>query len=234
MGQIHLPGSYWFSKTAQLVPYRNDTELLALIALDFDLEARAVAARPFRLIYDARCGRRRSHRWPPHAEPHVPDFFVLLDEDPDIPLFPHGRVLDVGAHVPGTREMKPLPLPMSHLDAVQHAYEDVGWEYAYMLVPGEPRASNLRLLAGFRREPDFPWFDEIAQRFFEVGSFAPKPFDAVAAAAGPLRLSKPVLLHMIWMHVFSFNFDQPLSGRTPVFLCEDLMRRPRRRGELLD
>lgn len=201
--QRHFSGGYWFSTTGALVPAESGMRRTALMLLDFESNVVAVAARPFRLI----CEARKNERGRRTRTAHVPDFFARL-------ACGRGRVVDVirsngGTGRAGTR---------ATVEIARAACREAGWEYVLMTDPEEPFLGNLRWLAGYRRRPLDPRFAEYAEAVIDACAGAAQPFDELAAVAGSPITTKPVIFHLLWRRVLDVDLHRPLTGRTLVSL----------------
>jgi hypothetical protein len=186
-----LPGFYWFATTGRHVPYESRLEMAVLMELDFDLDVTGVTAQPFRLEH---CRRGKVVR-------HVPDIFALLRSG-------GRRVIDVK---PADRVSEPANQEVFH--RTRSACAQAGWDYVVATGPDRVVGANLAWLAGYRRSPPDPF--DLAARLL-AGCDQPTRLGDLARRAGPTPLLRPVLFHLLWSQVLTFDLTQPLGNHTVV------------------
>jgi len=190
--QPHLPGWYWFASTGQHVGYESRLELSILTLLDYDREVEAVAAQPFCLH-----ARSRTGGW----LEHVPDFFALLADR-------RGRVIDV---TPADR--RDAPQRRAKFEFTARACQLAGWDYRLESEPDATLMTNVRALAGFRREPD-------GHHRFAAGLLAacatPTTIGMLSEEIGPSALVRPVLFHLLWQQRVTADLTTQLTDETLV------------------
>ncbi len=194
-GQVGLPGLYWFAALDRLVPYESRLEMLNLMLLDFDLECVDVLPQPLVLHFRLDNG---SISW------HVPDFLVSL---------PGGRFLLVDVK---PRQQVEKPRHQATFSLTQVWCDQLGWEYRVLSEPDAVYTRNLRWLSGFRRRP------------VDFGVYAGELLDAVGGGtrligsllAGFERpgLVRPVLFHLLWRQLLTFEMNSALEDSTLVML----------------
>ena len=200
-GQRHLSGYYFFATSGRPILHESLLEKAFLVLLDFDPESADVSAQPFRLHYR----QDRRHR------SHVPDFFVRL-------VSGGFRVVDVKREEQATRSHN-----RTVFKTMREACRRVGWEYTVFTEPDEPQLSNIRWLAGFRRRPPSPWFEEYALALVDAceTEVSVSIRELVAVTGGPAAMVRPVLFHLLWLQVLWAPLDVlPMSDYTPVSLPE--------------
>jgi len=191
-GQRHLPGVYWFASTASHLPYESLLELSALVRLDFDPDVEAASAQPFWLHLPALKGR---------SVDHAPDFFAALGDG-------RGRLIDVSL-----RSELSKPRRARAFELTRRACRALGWEYEVMTEPDPTVITNLRALAGFRRQPA-QFFEFAAALIERVGSGA--TIGELSGAVGPPGRVRPVLFHLIWRGQLAIDLARPLRETTVV------------------
>ena len=190
-GQKHLPGVYWFASSASHVPYESLLELSALIRLDFDPEVEAVSAQPFwvHFPFESRAGM------------HAPDFFAALGDG-------RGRLVDVSPMSETTKPKRARAFKLT-----RRACRALGWEYEVMTEPDATVMTNLRALAGFRREPG--QFSEFAAPLLERIQTG-VTIGELSSAIGPPERVRPVLFHLLWRGELAVDLTRPLRETTVV------------------
>jgi hypothetical protein len=190
-GQKHMPGVYWCASGASHVRYESLLELSALLRLDFDPAVERVCAQPFWLHFPRRSG----------AGSHAPDFFAVLADG-------GSRLVDV-SRLSETAK----PKRARAFDLTGRACRALGWEYVVMTEPEPTLITNLRALAGFRREPR--QFYEFAAALLErVKDGA--TIGELSTAVGPPRRVRPVLFHLLWRGDLLVDLRRPLRETTVV------------------
>ncbi|MFE5703585.1 TnsA-like heteromeric transposase endonuclease subunit [Rhodococcus koreensis] len=189
-GQKHYSGAYWSSTERALVIYKSRLGLDRLLLADFDRSVRRILAQPFLLEADV-AGERRSH---------VPDYLVLSDDGP--------IVVDV-------KPIRRLSNPDSAftLAWTRQAVESRGWGYQVVSEPAEPELSNIRFLAGYRR--DWLFDDEVLGDLRSVdlhGATLGLAFQCLPAR--PEGVVRSAVLHLWWRHDFTIDLSRTLSSRS--------------------
>lgn len=187
-GQKHYSGAYWSSTERALVIYESRLELARLLMADFDRSVRHILAQPFLLEADVAGARRR----------HVPDYLLLSDDGP--------VVVDVK---PARRLEKPEV--MQTFTWTRRVVESRGWRYQIASEPAETEMSNVRFLAGYRRD----WL-------FDDGVLADlRAVDLHGATLGeafrclpdrPEGVVRSAVLHLLWRQHFTVDVSKPLSS----------------------
>jgi hypothetical protein len=191
-GQRHYSGTYCSATQRDHVIYESRLELANLLLADFDPEVRQIVAQPF--VFRAEVeGRLRRH---------VPDY--LWDAD-GVPV-----VVDVVRS-----ERMNQPEVVSLCAWTRRIVESLGWYYLVANEPPRTHLTNVRFLAGYRRE----WL--INQSILgEIrscsGQFAGLSIaDAERAVLGyPQALVRPALMHLLWCHEFRVQLGEPLCPST--------------------
>lgn len=194
-GQVGLPGLYWFAALDRLIPYESRLEMLNLMLLDFEVECVDVLSQPMVLHFSLDDG---STPW------HVPDFLVSM---------PSGRILLVDVK---PRHQVEKPKHQATFSLTQEWCDRLGWDYRVLSEPDEVYMRNLRWLSGFRRRP------------VDFGAFADDLLEAVGGGArriGALLVSfdapvlvRPVLFHLLWRRLLTFEMHSALEDSTMVTL----------------
>jgi hypothetical protein len=155
---------YWSSTMRDHVVYESRLELTRLLYADFDQDVTAVFAQPF-LLSTTVDGRRRRH---------VPDFLVMREKD--VPL-----VVDVKP-----RHLLTRPKVNFALGLAREVVLSRGWDFQVWSEPPEAELTNLRFLAGYRRN----WLElRITGDVVEVVVWDSDPVLPVARAADPGRVA---------------------------------------------
>lgn len=197
--KTNKPGLQYVECTQQLVAYESRLEGLALLLLDWEGSIASVQGQPFTIHF------RRDKR----PTKHTPDFLVA---DPDggvsvVNVKPAAKVSD--------------PRVRAQFDATDQVCEQVGWTHRIITTPSRHLASNLRLIAGYRRPPADA--DRVMPIIRTTLAHGPLPFgdlvDHVAdRAALPTLLVTPIVLHGLWSRSFTAALESPLSRRSAVAL----------------
>jgi hypothetical protein len=174
------------------VIYESRLELANLLLADFDPAVYHIVAQPFMLSAEVDRKVRR----------HILDYLWDTDDGP--------VVVDV---VRAERAVQPS---IVHLCAwTRVIVESLGWSYQVLSEPSSIRLTNVRYLAGYRRE----WLinhDVLGEMRSCSGRFAGMPIaDAertITKFAQPLV--RPALMHLLWCHEYGVDMDEPLRPST--------------------
>ncbi|GAB5028274.1 TnsA-like heteromeric transposase endonuclease subunit [Mycobacterium avium subsp. hominissuis] len=191
-GQRHYSGTYWSATLRDHVIYESRLELANLLLADFDPEVLHIVAQPFLMCAEVDGQVRK----------HIPDYLWDSDSGP--------VVVDV---VRAER----MSQPKVELLCIwtRQVVESLGWSYRVVHEPPRIRLSNLRFLAGYRRD----WLikqsilDEVRR---SPGLFAGMSIaDAEQTVRGhPQQLVRPALMHLLWRHEYRADLDAPLRPST--------------------
>jgi hypothetical protein len=139
----------------------------------------------------------------------VPNFFVRLRDGT-------GRVVDV-------KRPDRVGSAQRQFELTREACEAAGWDYEVFTGLAEPRASNLRWLAGYRQDRFAP---DAAVAAVLAGSFVPEASLAagVRRAARALGVDDPIVraqvLHLLFTGVLAVDLDVPLTQAAAVCAAE--------------
>lgn len=194
--QRHLPGYYFFSTTGRHIPYESRLEMSVLMAMDFEPHVVAVSAQPFKLFYK-RDRKQRSH---------VPDYFAKLTDGQEL-------VVDVKQESVAKR-----PKNRQIFEITAHACSQAGWKYKVDTGPEEPYLSNLKWLAGFRREPAIESFKRYAEDIVNLCSDCPSTISSLVSQVGHPASVRPVLFYLLWKGIVETSFVIPLSEQSIISL----------------
>ncbi|EID75067.1 hypothetical protein W59_28360 [Rhodococcus opacus RKJ300 = JCM 13270] len=187
-GQKHYSGAYWSSTEQALVIYESRLELARLLLADFDRSVRRILAQPFLLEADVAGARRR----------HVPDYLLLSDDGP--------VVVDVK---PAWRLAKPEV--MQTFAWTRQVVESRGWRYQIASEPAETELSNVRFLAGYRR--DWLFDDDLLADLRSVDLDGATLGEAVRCLSDrPEPVMRSTVLHLLWRHHFTVDLSKTLSS----------------------
>jgi hypothetical protein len=185
--QRHFPGTYWSATEHGHVIYESRLELTRLLFADFDTSVSRIIAQPFLLTAQVEGSVRR----------HVPDFLLLSPDGP--------TVVDVK---PRSRLSKPEV--SFTLAWTKKLVQQRGWRYEVWSEPPEAELTNLRFLAGFRRD----WL--FSQTLLD--ELRACDFDGVllAQACGTLThwpepLVRSGIFHLLWTQHLVTDLTRPLS-----------------------
>lgn len=174
------------------VIYESRLELSRLLFADFDSTVRHIVAQPFMLRTTA---ARQSHK-------HIPDYLLITDAGPVVvDVKPARRLTDpkVAFTFEWTREL----------------VESRGWRYEVATEPDSVELTNVRFLAGYRRNWLFPpWLlEQVRDKALDAASLA----EAFRCSPDqPLHLVKSAVLHLLWRQEAVIDMTQPLNGRTEL------------------
>lgn len=191
-GQKHYSGWYWSSTTRDLVIYESRLELANLMLADFDDQVRGIVAQPFLLAAEVDGVVRR----------HVPDFLLDTDSGPVVVDVKPARRLDNDdvARV---------------LNLTRDVVEAKGWRYEVATEPPPQRASNVRFLAGYRRENAIaPDHCEAVQAVAQVGLTIGDLIDRMPDR--PDACVRAAVLHLIWRRRLHVDIDAAITSRTQI------------------
>lgn len=187
-GQRHFSGTYWSVTERDHVIYESRLELARLLFADFDTSVNRILAQPFLLRAQVKAAVRR----------HVPDFLLLSDSEP--------TVVDVK---PRWRLSKPKV--SFTLAWTRDVVERRGWRYEVWSEPPEAELSNLRFLAGFRRD----WlFDRMLLDELRASDFQGIPLGKACQSLPnwPEPLVRSAIFHLLWTQHFTVDLTRPLSA----------------------
>lgn len=193
-GKRNYEGRWWSSTVRSHVGFESFLERDFLLSADYDRDVVGVASQPFAFLWPRRTDGARGH---------VPDFFVRLRDGTGrvVDVKPAGRVRSAERQFGLTRE----------------ACEAAGWDYEVFTGLTEPRASNLRWLAGYRQDRFAP--DGTAAAVL-VDSFAPETSltGGVRRAAKVLGTDEGIVhahvLHLLFTGALAIDLDAPLTQDT--------------------
>jgi hypothetical protein len=195
-GKRNYEGLWWSSTVGSHVGFESLLEREFLLAADHDREAVGIASQPFALLWP---------RGTEGARSHVPDFFVRLRDG-------SGRVVDV-------KRPDRVGSAQRQFELTREACGAAGWDYEVFTGLPEPRASNLRWLAGYRQDRFAP---DAAAAAVLAGSFVPE----ASLAAGIRRAARTLgadegivraqVLHLLFTGALAVDLDAPLTQAAPV------------------
>jgi hypothetical protein len=191
-GQRHYSGTYWSSTVSDHVIYESRLELSCLIRADFDPGVRAMVAQPFLLSADVGGQLRR----------HIPDYLWDTDDGP--------VVVDVVR-----AERLAHPEIKSLCAWTMEVVGRLGWDYRVVSEPVPVEFSNVRFLAGFRRN----WLVPHELRETVRESIPTLIGDSIRHAENrfqnfPGALRRAALLNLLWRHELGADLGTPLSPST--------------------
>jgi hypothetical protein len=191
-GQRHYSGTYWSATECDHVVYESRLELANLLLADFDCAVHRIVAQPFALRAEVDGQMRR----------HIPDYLWGSDDGP--------VVVDV---VRTERMAQPKIVWLCAW--TKAVVESLGWSYLVVNEPTEIRLGNVRFLSGYRRG----WLinpDVLAGMRSSSGQFAGISIADAEQAIGthPRPLVRPALMHLLWVHEYRVDLDQPLRPST--------------------
>jgi hypothetical protein len=192
LGQRHYPGTYWAATTRDHVVYESRLELANLVLADFNPGVNNIVAQPFLLTATVDDQKRR----------HIPDY--LWDSVSGV------VVVDV---VRSERMTDPHIATLSMWTKV--VVESIGWSYLVVNEPEIIRMTNVRFLAGYRRD----WLinqEVLSDLRCRRDDLVGLPIGNVGAVVGthPGPLVRAALLSMLWGHEFDVDLDRRLSAST--------------------
>lgn len=187
-GQQHFSGTYWSSTNHGHVVYESRLELSRLLFADFDGSVRRILAQPFLMTAEVDGDIRR----------HVPDYLLLSSAGP--------IVVDVKP-----RSLLAKPKVAFTLAWTRQAVERRGWSYEVWSEPPEPELSNLRYLAGYRRDCLFDrgLLDQLRARDLDG---VPLVEACECLPDWPNPIVRSAILHLLWTQHFAFDLTSPLHS----------------------
>jgi hypothetical protein len=191
-GQRHYSGTYWSATECDHVVYESRLELANLLLADFDYAVHHIVAQPFSLRAEVDGQMRR----------HIPDYLWSRDDGP--------VVVDVVR-----RDRMAQPKIVSLCAWTKAVVESLGWSYLVVDEPSEIRLGNVRFLSGYRRG----WLinpEVLAGMLSSSGQFAGMSIADAEQAINthPRPLVRPALMHLLWVHEYRVDLDQPLCPST--------------------
>ncbi len=196
-GQRHMPGWYWFATMNKHVYFESRLELQVLRMLDFDSSVKAVKSQPFQVILSGVTSKQP--RW------HVPDYFARCSSGPD-------RVIDVKL---ARRAAEPKFQQVA--SDTSRICDRAGWAYEVLSEYDPVLLANIAWLSGYRQEPAM--LEEISEALLGVfEQRAETTIEEVLRESVYPALARPVLFHLMWRHVLSFDVSEPLSSGSTVRL----------------
>ena len=195
-GQKHYSGLYWSATTRCHVPYESRLELARLLYADFDTTVTGIVSQPVLLCAVVGGQRRR----------HVPDYLLVSADGP--------VVVDVKPHAKLDQ-----PKVASTLAWTRSVVEARGWRFEVACEPPEQQLSNIRFLAGYRRDGMFA--DGLIDEVRAAGLTGLTVGEAVAQAAAALpawdaALVRAAVFHLLWRQVYRVDLDTVLTSRRLV------------------
>ncbi|BCO49639.1 MULTISPECIES: TnsA-like heteromeric transposase endonuclease subunit [Mycobacterium] len=191
-GQRHYSGTYWSATQCDHVVYESRLELANLLLADFDPAVRHIVAQPFLMSVEV----------DGHVRKHIPDYLWDSDSGP--------VVVDV---IRSERMIQPKVVLLCSW--TRQIVESLGWSYRVVHEPPRIRLSNVRFLAGYRRD----WLinrsllDEIRCGLVRFSGISIA--DAEQTVDGyPHQLVRPALMHLLWRHEYCADLDVPLRPST--------------------
>lgn len=191
-GQKHYSGTYWSSTVGSHVIYESRLELARLLFADFGMSAQQIVAQPFLL-------RASVDRKP---RKHIPDYLLITDAGPVVvDVKPARRLADpkVAFTFEWTREL----------------VEARGWRYEVATEPAAVELTNVRFLAGYRREwlfrPEF--LAQVREKNLD-GTRLGDAFRCLPRES--IHHVKSAVLHLLWRQELLIDLSEPLSGRTEL------------------
>ncbi|WP_256884453.1 TnsA-like heteromeric transposase endonuclease subunit [Arthrobacter sp. STN4] len=196
-GKRNYEGLWWSSTMRSHVGFESLLERDFLLSTDHDRDVVGVASQPFAFLWP---------RGTDGARGHVPDFFVRLRDGTGrvIDVKPAGRVRSAGRQFGLTRE----------------ACEAAGWDYEVFTGLAEPRASNLRWLAGCRQDrfaPDGTTAAVLVDSFTPETSLAGGVRRAARMLGSDENIVRAHVFHLLFTGALAVDLDAPLTQDTPVF-----------------
>lgn len=189
-GQRHYSGVYWSATTGGYVEYESRLELARLLLADMDPTVSWIVAQPFRMVADID-GKQRSH---------VPDFLLSTVDGSFV-------VVDV----------KPLrrledPAVRFTFGWAREMVAECSWGFEVFSEPDPVLLGNVRFLAGYRRSWLFdPNLVAIVDDGVADGMSVGEAERGLASVLDP-RITRPVLLHLLWSGRLRTDLTSPLSS----------------------
>ncbi|MDN5918633.1 MAG: TnsA-like heteromeric transposase endonuclease subunit [Pseudonocardia sp.] len=192
-GRRHYSGWYWSATTGGHVVYENRLELARILLADRDPDVVAIAAQPFLLEEQDGARIRR----------HVPD--LLLGHA-------NGSVTVVDVKAP---KRCADPAIAEQVAWTRRACEQADFGFEVWSGADPVVLENVRFLAGYRRAA---WVDQ--KLVPSVLGNAASPVSVLdlemRMADHPRELTRPVILHLLWLSRLVADLSQPLDGDTVV------------------
>lgn len=195
--KANKPSLIYFHTTLQHIAAESRLEGDALLLLDFEADTAAISAQPFTLYFN----RRRA------PASHTPDFFQRLTNG-------QGVLINV-------KSAKRIDTPevIAQFDASRQVCEQAGWQHRIITMENEYLRSNLRLLAGYKREPDD--YPTIARTLTSLLADGAKPWGAVVHHITSNLSTHPAtalaaLLHAVYVGDVDGDLTQELKTTTSV------------------
>lgn len=197
-GQRHLPGWYWFATTGKHVYFESRLELQVLRMLDFDTSVVAVKSQPFCLTLPGTASKK--------PRSHVPDYFARCSSGPD-------RVIDVKvARRAAESKFRQVAADTNLI------CDKAGWAYEVVTGYDPVLLANVEWLSGYRQKPVM--LQEISVDLLGVfEQRAETTIENVLQDALYPVLARPVLFHLMWRRVLSFDVSKPLSSSSALRLA---------------
>lgn len=192
-GQRNYPGTYWSVTERDHVIYESRLELSALLVCDFDRAVQRIKAQPFRLAVkiDSRVNR------------HTPDFLLCTPETT--------AVVDV---VRAERLENPKIRRICEWTEV--VTRSLSWEYRIMSEQPPMLLTNIRFLAGYRREDvvDRQALAMIRECANDLIGTRIDDAERRLAERYPKVRVRGALLHTLWCQDFHVDLTQQLGPST--------------------
>jgi len=193
LGQRNYAGLYWSATEQKLVGYESRLERARLMMLDFAPEVKRIVSQPFRLRLAT--GDMKLSR--------VPDYLACTEGRPlIIDVKPHRQLLK-----PEVREV---------LDLTRQSIESRGWRYEICSEPGDVEFSNVRFLAGYRRDALFSQERLDVVRSIVSNGDAPTIGQIVRDGPLPRHLILPALFHLLWRQEFAVDLSRKISSASAI------------------
>jgi hypothetical protein len=192
LGQRHYSGTYWSNTVDGSVVYESRLELARLLFADFEPTVRHIVAQPFLLRATVDKKSRK----------HIPDYFLMTDAGPVVvDVKPAGRLAD--------------PKVASTFAWTREVVETRGWRYEVATEPPAIELTNVRFLAGYRRDWLFAT-DLLAQlRAHDLhGATLNDAFNCLPSE--PDDLVRSAVLHLLWRQELAVDLSKLLSRGTEL------------------
>ncbi|MET4610621.1 hypothetical protein ABIC28_001599 [Rhodococcus sp. PvR044] len=189
-GQRSFPGWYWSLTMRAHVPYDSRLELARLLLADFDPAVETIVAQPFQIAWPHQGELRRQ----------IPDF-VLIHTDQIV------TVVNVK-----TEEALKKAKVRETFAWVTELLAAQGWRHEVWSGVDPALLSNVRFLAGFRREHYPTDLLDLVEHTAPGGTFL-----ATEVAISPRwdrREVRSAILHLLWTHTLCADLSEPLSSET--------------------
>lgn len=190
-GQKHYSGIYWSVTEGGHVIYESRLELARLLFADFDPDVRRIVAQPF-LLRAFVAERRRICR-------HVADYLL---------------VTSTGIRVVAVKPAFQLadPKVTATFAWVRDVVESAGWSFEIFTEPDPVLLSNVRFIAGYRRQPAIsPAVLASLRALTLTGMTIGEAMKVIDAPAPRIRAA---LMHMLWSHELRADLTKPLASHT--------------------